>query len=186
MWARSYVYDETLGRYYQSWNTVYRRGIGSVRGTLYYQRDDVTWPGEAPYVPDLDFMHNRRFRYSRSSAELRGTFGPGPLYQRLGFEFVRIRGGRLGNSPVETADLIRIPYWLPTGLFAVLPSSWFVAALRRSRRNRRRRRGLCPTCGYDLRGLTHDRCPECGAPSSPRPADLTPSPPPPPPAAMRP
>lgn len=33
------------------------------------------------------------------------------------------------------------------------------------RRKRRRRRGLCEHCGYDLRGRrdAHDRCPECGA-----------------------
>jgi len=26
----------------------------------------------------------------------------------------------------------------------------------------RRRRGLCTTCAYDLRGAEHERCPECG------------------------
>lgn len=35
-----------------------------------------------------------------------------------------------------------------------------ISALRRARR---RRRGLCPSCGYDLRGTTGAPCPECGA-----------------------
>ena len=30
------------------------------------------------------------------------------------------------------------------------------------RRWRRRRKGLCPACGYDLAGLDGTRCPECG------------------------
>jgi hypothetical protein len=31
------------------------------------------------------------------------------------------------------------------------------------RRAIRARRGLCTSCGYDLRGAAHERCPECGA-----------------------
>ncbi len=31
------------------------------------------------------------------------------------------------------------------------------------RRHIRRRRGLCITCGYDIRHADHDACPECGA-----------------------
>ncbi len=30
------------------------------------------------------------------------------------------------------------------------------------RRQIRRRRGLCPACGYDLRHGEHEACPECG------------------------
>ncbi len=32
----------------------------------------------------------------------------------------------------------------------------------RRRRPRRRRRGQCPACGYDLRHGMHAGCPECG------------------------
>ncbi len=39
--------------------------------------------------------------------------------------------------------------------------------LRRSSiRERRRRRGQCPACGYDLRGTAHAVCPECGEPAA--------------------
>ncbi|MCH8825222.1 MAG: hypothetical protein IH984_17135 [Planctomycetes bacterium] len=31
-----------------------------------------------------------------------------------------------------------------------------------ARRMIRRKRGLCIKCGYDLRGMDHDKCPECG------------------------
>jgi hypothetical protein len=30
-----------------------------------------------------------------------------------------------------------------------------------------RYKGICPSCGYDLRGQVGARCPECGAPSAP-------------------
>lgn len=45
--------------------------------------------------------------------------------------------------------------------------AWF-AAHPLSRHARRRARGLCPACGYDLRGIESDRCPECGNATEPR------------------
>jgi hypothetical protein len=52
-----------------------------------------------------------------------------------------------------------IPYWQPVAVLAIPPLG---AALLAWRRSRRRRAGLCPKCGYDLRA-TPERCPECGA-----------------------
>lgn len=37
-------------------------------------------------------------------------------------------------------------------------------ALGRTRRSKRIRLGQCVRCGYDLRGVEHPRCPECGTP----------------------
>jgi hypothetical protein len=51
-----------------------------------------------------------------------------------------------------------IPLWLFQTLAAVLPAA---AVIRYMRNLKRVRRGLCATCGYDLRA-TPDRCPECG------------------------
>ncbi len=41
--------------------------------------------------------------------------------------------------------------------------SWFAS---RSRKSRRIARGCCPSCGYDLQGLTTTTCPECGIDST--------------------
>jgi rubrerythrin len=37
------------------------------------------------------------------------------------------------------------------------------ATYRQTLESERLRQGMCPRCGYDLRGLNTARCPECGA-----------------------
>lgn len=60
---------------------------------------------------------------------------------------------------VGVADSLRfaIPYWLQLLAFATAPTIFVF----RWNKKRRRPKGLCPKCGYDLRA-TPDRCPECG------------------------
>ena len=76
-------------------------------------------------------------------------------WERLGF-FRR-------SSVLFVGNILGVPPWfavLAPGAVAVAPLLW----LRRDARRRlRRSRGLCITCGYDLRGAAHERCPECGA-----------------------
>jgi hypothetical protein len=60
--------------------------------------------------------------------------------------------------------LFRAPIVLLVVLFAAMPALLVVRAIaKRHRCARRRRRGLCLSCGYDLRGNISGRCPECGA-----------------------
>src|ERR1051326_7542880 len=51
-----------------------------------------------------------------------------------------------------------IPHWF-TLLITGSPACWFL--VRQIGGGNRRKRGLCPTCAYDLRA-TPNRCPECG------------------------
>jgi hypothetical protein len=51
-----------------------------------------------------------------------------------------------------------VPYWV---LLLITGVVGWKAAARVVRRTWRRRRGLCPGCGYDVR-FASERCPECG------------------------
>jgi hypothetical protein len=57
--------------------------------------------------------------------------------------------------------IVRCAYWLPFIAFVFYPTIAFVRGP--LRRHRRRKRGLCLKCGYDLTGNVTGVCPECGA-----------------------
>jgi hypothetical protein len=67
------------------------------------------------------------------------------------YEHVTVNGSRTCQFAVRA--------WVLVLVFSAYPLN----ALYRGplRRWRRRRRGLCHKCGYNLRGLTESRCPEC-------------------------
>src|SRR5206468_4099930 len=54
------------------------------------------------------------------------------------------------------------PFYAVAVPFALPPLLWLALRSRRACVMRRRRLGLCPRCGYDLRGNTSGKCSECG------------------------
>lgn len=79
-----------------------------------------------------------------------------PGFDVAGFKY----GGHRG--PVGSLYNVAVPHWFMAAVFLPLPAIWSVGAIRHRRSARRRERGLCPQCAYDLRASA-DRCPECGA-----------------------
>ena len=57
---------------------------------------------------------------------------------------------------------IVVPYWVLFIATALIPGARLVRLTRERRCSGRLSRGLCPSCGYDLRA-TPERGPECGA-----------------------
>lgn len=60
---------------------------------------------------------------------------------------------------------IGFPLWVPLGVLLAFPTLGFLR--HRVRLLHRRKRGLCPFCGYSLRGNVSGMCPECGTPFDP-------------------
>lgn len=56
--------------------------------------------------------------------------------------------------------IVGLPLWLPFSLLTVYPTIAFVRGP--LRRWRRRQKGLCLRCGYNLTGNVSGICPECG------------------------
>lgn len=59
------------------------------------------------------------------------------------------------TTAVFSSWSVRVPLWIPFLLLAS-PCAWFWY------RHFNRTPGICESCGYDLRGLTAGKCPECG------------------------
>ena len=84
---------------------------------------------------------------------------------------LRIAAMRISARPYEDSGhsttftpmgVYEVPLWpLPVGFLALLSYTSVVSVYRI---RRRRKLGLCLSCGYSLHGLTEPRCPECGTP----------------------
>ena len=83
-----------------------------------------------------------------------GSYQPWTTPGWVPFVYVKLCNGRL--------DTLWLPLWVPVVVFSAYPAVAFIRGP--LRRWRRRRKGLCVTCGYNLTGNVTGVCPECGEP----------------------
>jgi hypothetical protein len=163
LWARSYHYMDALGgsSLDDDRRTQVKRAVVSSTGSIALRRLDTTfvdaarrWTDEESPPEPLEFnsvAHN-------PGPNSRNFGSTGMLLNRIGFG--RYEGRRGFDDIVIITRVTRVPHWALAALFAVPPVAWS-RRLARLLRARRRARGHCPTCGYDLRASSA-RCPECG------------------------
>jgi hypothetical protein len=86
------------------------------------------------------------------------------FYQRLGFD---AGSSESGNRPHEHTSVryVIVSWWLVVLLVGAPPARAAARWLVRFPSERRRWRGLCVKCGYDLRATESGKCPECGTPT---------------------
>jgi hypothetical protein len=165
LWVRSYWVADTL-RYYGR----VREGrltsgsAGSDDGTLW-----ADWG--ATYIPaELSAEYDHKFYDEWNPELIRGwsvasaepSPDPGPVARLV--HVVYRADHQATRIDVEYAAMfasagLELPHWVLVLAFA---SSPIVSAVQRRRAGRMRSRGLCPSCGYDLRA-SPKCCPECGA-----------------------
>jgi hypothetical protein len=137
-WIRSYRTIET----YHLTSTPARWRVMSAKGSLSLSREVWLNRQEMDRGIRMRTFQTRKFGFVVMQTEEVRTVSP--PYGRMSY-----------TGMIRTYS---IPFWFPSILFVILP----LLQLRRVVNNiRRRKRGHCPNCGYDLRA-SPTTCPECG------------------------
>lgn len=155
LWARSYAYSDRL----TSHRADGYRSIRAVQGQVVVAID-LGFPPAPGQSPSWD--------YKREQLGLVDLFDPVYFlcynagetivtWSHAGFQWYK-RDRNNGVTMTRGAT----PMWSLFAATAALPLAFSVSLTSPFRSRRRRRAGLCATCGYDLRA-TPDRCPECGS-----------------------
>jgi len=148
LWARSYSHCDVLWRQRGPGD---RLEITSEFGLLVFE-----WEKPLASAPEDQWIYfdkplPRRFHQPR---------GP------LGFGFYHESVRHYLREPPTPVWGVTLPHLFLVIVLAMPGIAWLVRRRREVLRQIRGRDGLCPQCGYDLRGSTSGICPECGTPSA--------------------
>jgi len=168
-WGRSYLHGDRVT--YSSEVGLDRGGdlcVNSYVGAMHVTRDVYRFPTEARqrFIEMHAGQTGAHVRYEgwsidaveRARAWDSRRHDLGPL---IGLHTFDNRGLWNIDDLKFRRSVLSVPWWIVVVVLAVMPSIRIRQWLRSRRREVRRRRGLCPTCGYDL-SATPSQCPECG------------------------
>jgi len=160
---------ERQGQWYRCVALVYEGDCSQFWATFRIQTGTATakeigeWDRHPPAF--LQFSHGAN---ERSPFQLRFSASPGRPWERVGFEYDGPLDIRM--PPGINDHTVRAPFWFVLLASGAVPAFWLARQQARRSRRSRVRRQVCVHCGYDLRA-TPERCPECGSPAAPKPAD---------------
>lgn len=124
----------------------------------------ITWfLCKPPAVLSVDFRHDSGDPNNRPTTALHNYERPISQSARdlgpwLGFIYEQL--SNVYPDRIYRSAHIVVPLWMPLVVFGSYPAIAFIRGP--LRRWRRRKRGLCIRCGYDLEGNISGTCPECG------------------------
>ena len=186
LWVRSYWISEDFNshgfRFYQRYGPIaYSFHLRSGAGGLWL---NVARPNEPVPAAELERIRDNfsgsggrevlrfppvfpRLRVAAVAFSWLGSTRPPPppeppqplTWRLLGVDW-KVEPSRTDFATYTVYSVI-FPYWMPAALLCLLPALRLVRMVRRRKSRTRSARGLCPSCGYDLRA-TPGRCPECG------------------------
>jgi hypothetical protein len=147
LWVRSYS---------QTYDVGYKPGASSWHYDVIVSHGSVQWL-YAQWVSPWDEMSLASGFHVKSLTPDLDYLRVPPQHSAIGFSFGHTGPGLDDDAEFLTWGGVATPLWFWAAVFS-MPPAWLLI-----RRNRvgRNLRGLCPTCGYDLRA-TPERCPECG------------------------
>ena len=162
LWAVSYL---NIGYYFSNAdrNPLVSSNVQpSGEGAIVLERGSIFW-SKATSIIILYGLPMKGDENEQVSDNDEPLSGGRPHYEFLsGWHYGGFRDFATAFKPVLALPRnLRVPLWVPGLLF--LPGA-YACVLPLSRRRKRKKLGLCLKCGYDLKGLTEPRCPECGTP----------------------